>query len=286
MVSIHYFEYTPQFGYPGESHDFWELVYCDKGILNLQGGADWYILSPGQAYLHPPGQFHNMRIEKNEAANSIILSFYSHTEALWQIAGKILITDGDIENLLLSVLREAKDCFRNPLGKTYDAQLIRKEENAAFGAEQIIQNDIELLLIDLIRKNDRRHRRCDFPSEKKHDPLLNDMIQYMKEHLGQKLTIGDLVSRFSVSPTTVKKLFRTSCGCGAMAYFTELRVEHAKGLLLGGQLSCTDIAERCGFCSVHHFSKVFKDSVHMSPTEYVHSIKAMLEEEESTRNDF
>ena len=30
IVTIHYYELDKNFSYPGESHDFWELVYADK----------------------------------------------------------------------------------------------------------------------------------------------------------------------------------------------------------------------------------------------------------------
>ena len=102
----------------------------------------------------------------------------------------------------------------------------------------------------------------------------------MRENMHRKVTFAEVSAYCSVSPTTMKNLFRKSVGCGTMEYLTELRVERAKELLLSGTLSCTDIAERCGFCSVHHFSRVFKDTTGMSPTEYVKSVKAMLETKE------
>ena len=30
IYTIHYFEYTKDFAYSGEMHDFWEIVYADK----------------------------------------------------------------------------------------------------------------------------------------------------------------------------------------------------------------------------------------------------------------
>ena len=31
IVTIHYFEYMKDFAFKGESHDFWEFLYVDKG---------------------------------------------------------------------------------------------------------------------------------------------------------------------------------------------------------------------------------------------------------------
>ena len=278
VVSIHYFEYTSQFTYPGESHDFWEMIYCDKGSLEIFDGKEWLALPHGQAYIHPPEQFHNVRPGGQEAANSIIVSFYSDTEALRRIADQILFLDQYATHALFSILREAKASFRNNLGQTYDAQLLRKERADYFGSEQVIQNYIELLLIHLIRKHEHGTKFPDLPTGGRQNPLFDRIAVYMKENLHRKMTFGEIADRFSVSPTTLKNLFRKSCGCGTMEYLTELRIERAKTLLLSGKHSCTDIARQCGFCSVHHFSKVFKDTVRMSPTEYVKSVKAMLEE--------
>lgn len=33
VVTIHYFEYMRDFVFPGESHDFWEFLYVDKGTV-------------------------------------------------------------------------------------------------------------------------------------------------------------------------------------------------------------------------------------------------------------
>ncbi len=33
IISIHYFDYMSDFSFPGESHDFWELLCVDKGRL-------------------------------------------------------------------------------------------------------------------------------------------------------------------------------------------------------------------------------------------------------------
>jgi len=39
LYSIHYFEYMSTFAFEGESHDFWEFVYVDKGEVNITAGT-------------------------------------------------------------------------------------------------------------------------------------------------------------------------------------------------------------------------------------------------------
>ena len=35
IVSVHYFEYSSNYYFEGEQHDFWEFLYVDKGELDL-----------------------------------------------------------------------------------------------------------------------------------------------------------------------------------------------------------------------------------------------------------
>lgn len=37
IITIHYFEYMRDFVFRGESHDFWEFMYVDKGSVIVQG---------------------------------------------------------------------------------------------------------------------------------------------------------------------------------------------------------------------------------------------------------
>lgn len=278
VISIHYFEYTAEFRYEGEQHDFWELIFCDKGQLLIKAGETEHVLEHGQAFLHPPGQFHNVRSEGGRSANSIILSFNSKTAELWRIADRIIYTDTYVATSLFSVLREAKNSFSNELGKLREARLIRKDSTEHFASEQIIQNYIELLLIHLIRKTNEDDVFPELPPRIKKDGLMDAILEYMKKNIGAKITFTDLTKKFSVSPTTLKKLFLRTFGHGAMEHLTRMRIAYSKELLRDGRYSCTDIAGMCGFCSVHHYSGVFRKYESMSPTEYVKSIKSMLEE--------
>ena len=44
IFSIHYFEYGNDFVYEGESHDFWELLCVDNGVIEVMAGVKNIIL--------------------------------------------------------------------------------------------------------------------------------------------------------------------------------------------------------------------------------------------------
>ena len=48
IVTIHYYEFGPNFVFQGESHDFWEFNYIDKGQMVVTVGGNEYLLKSGE----------------------------------------------------------------------------------------------------------------------------------------------------------------------------------------------------------------------------------------------
>lgn len=67
IITVHYFEYTKNFAFTGEAHDFWEIVFADKGDLYITAGSSETLLRQGQMYLHRPMEFHNIRCDGKTA---------------------------------------------------------------------------------------------------------------------------------------------------------------------------------------------------------------------------
>ena len=44
LYTVHYFEYSKRFSFTGESHDFWELVYADKGDCTVFADDKSFVL--------------------------------------------------------------------------------------------------------------------------------------------------------------------------------------------------------------------------------------------------
>lgn len=276
IVSIHYFEYTGSFRYHGEQHDFWELVFCDKGPVIITADDREFEINARQFYIHPPSQFHNIRTDGTHSANTVILSFTGALPDLHTVADKVLDADSYLREALFTIIREARLCFGNRLGQVHDAKLIRRQGPVTFGAEQVILRELELLLIHLIR-GERTPASLNVTLSKSDSDRLAPITKYLEENTRQKLSVETLCRTFLISPTTLKKLFSTYLGCGAMSYFLDCRIREAKKLIREEGMKFSAIAAELRFASVHHFSRIFKQKTGMTPTEYARSVKSLLE---------
>ena len=52
IVTIHYFEYMKDFAFKGESHDFWEFLYVDKGNILVRAGDRELQMGAGDIVFH------------------------------------------------------------------------------------------------------------------------------------------------------------------------------------------------------------------------------------------
>ena len=53
LYTVHYFEYMSTFSFAGESHDFWEFLYVDKGEIHVTADSLRTTLKKGDIILFP-----------------------------------------------------------------------------------------------------------------------------------------------------------------------------------------------------------------------------------------
>ena len=251
IVTVHYFEYAKNYVFEGEKHDFWELLYVDKGEVEVMADSTGYRLRQGDMIFHKPDEFHNVFANGVVAPNLVVVSFVCRSAAMSYFEGKILRLDGDERALLSRLVAEARDAFASPLDDPRTVQMVRR------GAEQARE----------VKVSSSVKRRSD------HD-LAERVIAYMEDNLCSGLSFAQ-VCRFSAqSATNLKTIFKAATGMGVMEYYRMLKIEYAKRLLREGSGNITQIADRLGYASVHYFSRHFKQATGMTPSEYTQSIQA------------
>ena len=90
---------------------------------------------------------------------------------------------------------------------------------------------------------------------------------YIKNNIGQKLSIELLSRLVKLSPYHFARMFKNSFSDSPANYVIRQRVELAKNLLRGTE-PLTAIGFECGFCHQSHFINHFKKIVGITPSNY------------------
>ena len=276
VVSVHYLEHAKNYAFKGESHDFWELVYVDKGQLCEVAGDVSYEMLQGQMIFHKPNEFHTLLANGTVAPNVVIVSFVSTSEAMAFFENKVLYATQQQRKLLSRIISEARQAFSCPLGDPSVPQLTC-DENAPFGSQQMVLLTLEQLLIDIVRSATpiaERPRIASSVKQRADNEMTERVIRYMEEHLCENLSFTTICVFSAQSATNLKTVFKSVTGMGVMEFYRHLKIERAKQMLREGSGNITQIADRLGYTSVHYFSRHFKQATGMTPREYTQSVQA------------
>ncbi|QJD84288.1 helix-turn-helix domain-containing protein [Cohnella herbarum] len=279
LVSFHYFEFSKDFAFEGEKHDFWEFVYVDKGEMEVFADTEGYRLKQGDMIFHKPNEFHGVWANKKIAPNVIILSFVCRSREMAYFENKIFTLDAEQREILAQIMKSGFAAFLPPFDDPRNHTLRRKPD-APIGTEQLIKIHLEMLLIRLRDAGDRlarRDQRLSISTKRRsEDDLVNRMREYMEENVFADLRLEDIYKSFNLSKSHALTLFKDCTGVSIMKHYRQLKIDQAKSLIRAQRHTFTEIAELLRYGSVHSFSRHFKSFTDMSPSEYLRTVIAKV----------
>ena len=278
LFTIHYFEYTGEFLFSGESHDFWEFVCVDKGSVKICMDDKELTLHKGEIAFHQPNEFHNVSTYSQIAPNLVVISFRCNSPLMDFFRNKVLKIDEKDRSLLARILVEAQNLFETPLNNPYTKEMLKKK-NVPIGTEQFIRMYLESFLLGLLRRYSLAEQKLQLPVTKSSTDIFKRVSDYMEDNLAARLTIEVICRDNMIGRTQLQNVFQKEVGMGVIEYFSKMKIESAKHMIRIGSLNFTQISEQLGYASIHYFSRQFKKLSGMTPSEYASSVKAMMDKD-------
>ncbi len=272
IVTIHYYEFDKNFVFEGERHDFWELVYVDKGQVEICCEDTAQVLTQGELIFHRPNEFHAIRA-LNSSPNFFVISFDCSSPAMTYFEHFHTVLEKGLKPFLSSIMHEAEKTFEIPKNDP-TLKKLKKKEHAAIGGEQLIKLYLEELLILLIRGIAEKKRGSVFPSkESMESHLVVDIKRYIEENVDEVFRIGDLCRQIGYGKSYLSRVFHEQTGQTLATYAIKMKIKRAKQLIREENLNFTQISDQLAFDNPQYFSRVFKRIVGMTPTEFKASLQ-------------
>lgn len=215
------------------SHDFYELVYYvnanGKTIIN----NNTYNFKNGNFCIIPPGVSHD---EIHYVDSDLFcLKFYSPIAF-----PPTFCSDIDLKTL-------------NTLKKLFLETIEQK-----FGYEDMITARLTELCVNISRRENSGVSPKSFEF----------VINYIQENYNDKIVLRDCAERLSYNYDYFQHKFKRITGYSPQQFLINCRLNAAKELLKSNDISCTDIALKCGFSTASQFSTIFKEKYGITPKQY------------------
>ncbi len=100
------------------------------------------------------------------------------------------------------------------------------------------------------------------------EQLINNIRFKMHDNLDKHINLDELAAEHNVSYTWFRKAFKEVIGISPGQYLLNLKLEKTCKLLKETDLTVAEIAFAAGFMSEYHFSRIFKEKLKISPSQF------------------
>lgn len=263
LITIESLDVTKEFTYPEEKHTFYEFVYVDKGNIYCHLEERDIQLTQGDFLLIPPHKRHFYYNIEDESAALFIVCFRCGSEILSILENKIPLSK-ELKLLLADIVQESKNAFQFPFNRK-----LKPLENPLYASQQLVENNIEKLLIHLVRNETKENEsiKLVMDSVEKEHNLIDDILTLLNTHLYGRISLEYISQQTYYSKAYLNNIFNKHVGASIMQYYNRLKIKEAKKLLREEQPPSW-IALQLGFESATYFTKAFKKQTGMTPSAY------------------
>ncbi|WP_313343871.1 AraC family transcriptional regulator [Sedimentibacter sp.] len=100
------------------------------------------------------------------------------------------------------------------------------------------------------------------------DKEIGETIQYIKKHYKEQLNLTDIAKYIGFNKNYLCTKFKREMGITIHQYLIEVRMEHARKLLIHNNESIDSVAYKSGFENALYFRSIFKKYNGLTPTAY------------------
>ena len=246
-------------GWTGEyhRHPFWELVYIFKPLpdpYRIQWDTGEHRGRENTLYLLPPGVGHIFENTGQMEAQNLYIGFsfnYQQSQGTGDAIPVVLPGDSVAVIRIKAILNEIT------------APLVSEELMRVLNHRRI---DVMRCIMEIIRWMSEKDSSGETRLVDRNAVLIDKIKEYTMDNLNRYISVDELAKQLYLSPNYLGQVFRQNTGMTVKGYHNQMRMEKALHILLSGELSIGEVADKLGFESVAYFSRKFRGFYGISPS--------------------
>ncbi|WP_162606198.1 helix-turn-helix domain-containing protein [Jiangella asiatica] len=254
LLEWYAYEPGPPVTIPRHTHDGYQLNLN----LDLPGGiryrGEYHVVPTGTLTVVMPGEAHTPVDPDHRERDSRHLVLYVEADALGAVTAEMAGSPSGTPFFGELAIGDADTVSR-----------FAATHATVSAAASALDRDVELLT--LLAALVRRHAGVPARPIPAAHRAVRWARDYLHDHRASNVSLSELAQASGLSPYHLTRLFTAAVGMPPHSYQLQLRVEHAKRLLLAGR-AVSDAAHEAGFFDLSHFTRHFRRFVGVPPGSY------------------
>ena len=236
------------------THPFTELFYVvdGKGEFNIQGQR--FPVKANDFVIINPQVEHTELSSPDEPLEYIVLGIRGLS-----FSNLTPVSEGGPPFSFFNLRDEQKDILR------YLNAMVQEATSQSMSYELVCHNLLEILLIKILR---HQHFDLEVGKQSKATKDISFIKHYLETYYHESIQLEDLASMTHLSRFYISHSFKKEIGMSPMEYLIDIRIKESKILLRTTNYSISQVADIVGFTTPTYFSKQFRKSTGISPTDY------------------
>ena len=266
------------------------LKYSKRKVLNFQNDNDMvrmhFNLTGGYDFKYPQlnqsfkihGQQHNIMY-----SNGIDLEICNHDLAIETFGIQFPLTflhelDVSLEGEMGTFISDASKGNNVIYSKDWPiltpeifsviSEILNCKYNASLKRLFYFSKAIELFVLQIDALTNRNERPIKYIKSKNDRERLIEAKRFLELRLNDPPSLNDIARHAGINDYKLKRGFKELFGTTLFDYYTKIRLEYAKEILLDTEMQLSEIATKIGYSSPQHFNAAFKKMYSISPGKF------------------
>jgi len=269
VINIGYAELQRHWGKDDISSPFARIYYVKQGqaIFHLPTGD--LIASPGHLYLIPNYMPHSYESETGFSVYYMYVFQRIHRQTdifdLYEFPHEV-----PANKAIETLLKEFCTFFPQMHLSIHDANAFDNHPTFHDYVQQHMQLDLykRMQLHGLVAIVFSFFMKYGQPRAEVTDPRIAHLVEYIQQHLSEPISIETLADHACLTKSYLIRSFRKTLGQTPLQYILQKKIQKAQTMLLGSELSVTEVAHAVGFQDTSYFIRLFRKSLGFTPQEY------------------
>lgn len=273
LLNVDYVKLNEKWNYNSVISPYFRIYYIDAGEGFVSTKQEKIKLEQGYLYIIP--SFTLCHLSCDSFLSQYFLHFFEESAenlSLFELNRKVIkikAKEIDIVNFKrLLQINPGRGINRSDNPSVYEKNTFYKDyQELNNNVNDSVYFETQGILLQMIS----RFLNAQIFKTKNSDPIpskILEAVRYIQINLKDNITVNQLANRANLQKDYFSRLFFKYTGQRPLTYLHEKRIEHAQYLIATTALTFNEIAEKTGFESLPHFSKIFKKITSLAPNQY------------------